>query len=41
MSIFNTTPTSVQIVNATGATLLYGVESNSGNVGGGEANIAF
>lgn len=41
MSIFNTTPTSVQIVNATGATLLYGVESKSGNVGGGEVNVAF
>lgn len=34
MSIFNTTPTSVQIVNATGATLLYGIESTSGSISG-------
>lgn len=34
MSIFNTTPTSVQIVNATGATLLYGIESTSGIISG-------
>lgn len=34
MSIFNTTPTSVQIVNATGATLLYGIESTAGTISG-------